>query len=178
MQSHMGDNASLQSLSCSVTIEGEEYMISKEEIGRRIKKIREKEHMTLKNVEAKANISATHISEIERGKTSPTIGALLRIAGALGKDPAYFIEDDELEDVSFIALEDRNRKSLNRAEGVVEMLTNSIPSGKINAQLITLNPSEEKEITLHEHNCDESSLILKGKIIFKVNEEKVVNSFY
>ena len=66
-------------------------------------------HMTLKNVEAKASISATHISEIERGKTSPTIGALLRIADALEKDPAYFIEADELDDVSFIALEDRQK---------------------------------------------------------------------
>ena len=80
-------------------------MISKEEIGRRIKKIREENHFTLKNVEAKAGISATHISEIERGKTSPTIGALIRIADALGKDPAYFIEKDELSDVSFIAFE-------------------------------------------------------------------------
>ena len=81
-------------------------MISKEEIGRRIKKMREEHHLTLKNVEAKAGISATHISEIERGKTSPTIGALIRIADALGKDPAYFIEDEELRDVSFLALED------------------------------------------------------------------------
>jgi len=53
-------------------------MISKAEIGRRIKKVREEKHLTLKNVEAKAGISATHISEIERGKTSPTVGALMR----------------------------------------------------------------------------------------------------
>ncbi|MBN2072217.1 MAG: helix-turn-helix transcriptional regulator [Candidatus Krumholzibacteriota bacterium] len=147
-------------------------MITKEEIGRRIKKIREQMHMTLKNVEAKANISATHISEIERGKTSPTIGALLRIANALGKDPAYFIEDEELEDVSFVSLEDRQKMTLGRAEGVVEMLTNSIPSGKINAQLITLAPSEKTEFSLHEHNCDESSLVLKGNVIFMIDNER------
>lgn len=146
-------------------------MISKEEIGRRIKKVREEHHFTLKNVEAKAGISATHISEIERGKTSPTIGALIRIADALGKDPAYFIEEKELKDVSFIALEDRKEINLTRATGIREMLTNSIPSGKINAQLITLNPKESEEISLHAHGGDESVLVLEGKINVRVDDK-------
>jgi len=143
-------------------------MISKAEIGRRIKKVREEKHLTLKNVEAKAGISATHISEIERGKTSPTVGALIRIAEALGKDPAYFIEDEELEDVSFVALEDRRREELERASGYIEKLTNSIPSGRINAQLITLSPFSGEEVKLHSHEGDEAALILKGSVRFHI----------
>ena len=143
-------------------------MISKEEIGRRIKKIREEQHLTLKNVEAKAGISATHISEIERGKTSPTIGALIRIADALTKDPAYFIEDQELNDVSFIALEDLKQAKLGRSGGYKEMLTNSIPSGRINAQLITLAPCSGEEIDIHSHEGDEAALVLKGSVVFKI----------
>lgn len=146
-------------------------MISKEEIGRRIKKIREEQHLTLKNVEAKAGISATHISEIERGKTSPTIGALIRIADALGKDPAYFIESKELADVSFIALEDRKQEKLEGADGIKELLTNSIPSGKINAQLITLAPAEPTDINVHTHAGDEAALVLKGTALFKMNDK-------
>jgi transcriptional regulator with XRE-family HTH domain len=146
-------------------------MISKEEIGRRIKKVREERHFTLKNVEAKAGISATHISEIERGKTSPTIGALIRIADALGKDPAYFIEEEELNDVSFIAFEDRSEEELTRASGIKEMLTKSIPSGKINAQLITLHPDKDRAMKLHFHEGDESALVLNGRINFKVGEK-------
>ncbi len=144
-------------------------MISKEEIGRRIKKVREEQHFTLKNVEAKAGISATHISEIERGKTSPTIGALIRIADALGKDPAYFIEEQELSDTSFVALEDRKKEKLDRVKGVKELLTNSIPSGKINAQLITLDPVESDGIPTHTHEGDEAVLVLSGKIKFMVS---------
>jgi transcriptional regulator with XRE-family HTH domain len=144
-------------------------MISKEEIGRRIKKVREEQHLTLKNVESKAGISATHISEIERGKTSPTIGALMRIADALGKDPAYFIEAEELDDVSFIALEDRVQSKLSRTEGIKELLTNSIPSGKINAQLITLAPGGADQIGLHSHAGDEAALVLTGTIKFEVD---------
>jgi transcriptional regulator with XRE-family HTH domain len=144
-------------------------MISKEEIGRRIKKVREEQHLTLKNVEAKAGISATHISEIERGKTSPTIGALIRIADALGKDPAYFIEEKELKDTSFVALEDRKIENLERVNGTRELLTNSIPSGRINAQLITLSPAESDEIPVHIHEGDEAALILSGSMKFLVS---------
>ncbi len=146
-------------------------MISKEEIGRRIKKVREEQHLTLKNVEAKAGISATHISEIERGKTSPTIGALIRIADALSKDPAYFIEEEELCDTSFVALEDRKQENLERVKGTRELLTNSIPSGKINAQLLTLAPAESDKIELHNHDGDEAALVLKGKVKFMVSSQ-------
>jgi transcriptional regulator with XRE-family HTH domain len=144
-------------------------MISKEEIGKRIKKVREEHHLTLKNVEAKAGISATHISEIERGKTSPTIGALIRIADALGRDPAYFIEEKELSDTSFVALEDRKKESLKRVKGTRELLTNSIPSGRINAQLISLAPAESDDIPVHVHEGDEAALVLSGKIKFLVS---------
>jgi len=146
-------------------------MISKDEIGKRIKKVREEQHLTLKNVEAKAGISATHISEIERGKTSPTIGALVRIAEALNRDPAYFIEDAELDDVSFVAFEDRKQCKLERCPGITERLTKSIPSGKINAQLITLSPSRVEDVSLHAHGGDEAALILQGTVRFKVAEK-------
>ena len=143
-------------------------MISKDEIGKRIKKIREEQHLTLKNVEAKAGISATHISEIERGKTSPTIGALIRIADALERDPAYFIEDEELCDVSFVAYEDRKQCALGRCPGMAEMLTKSIPSGKINAQMIMLGPAKGDDIRLHAHEGDEAALVLQGAVRFNV----------
>jgi len=146
-------------------------MISKDEIGKRIKKVREEQHFTLKNVEAKAGISATHISEIERGKTSPTIGALIRIADALARDPAYFIEDEELADVSFVALEDRKKCALGRCSGTSEKLTKSIPSGKINAQLITLAPAAPQETLLHAHEGDEAALVLAGQVRFTVAGE-------
>jgi len=146
-------------------------MISKDEIGKRIKKVREEQHLTLKNVEANASISATHISEIERGKTSPTIGALIRIADALGRDPAYFIEDQELADVSFVAFEDRKQCALGRCLGTSEMLTKSIPSGKINARLITLSPVRSEDVALHAHEGDEAALILQGKVRFRVAEK-------
>ncbi len=68
-------------------------MPTKEEVGRRIKLARFRRDMTLKEVAVRSGMSATHISEIERGKTSPTIGALERISKALGERSAHFVEE-------------------------------------------------------------------------------------
>ena len=68
-------------------------MPTKHEVGQRVRLARFRRDMTLKEVAVRSGMSATHISEIERGKTSPTIGALQRIATALDERPAHFVEE-------------------------------------------------------------------------------------
>jgi transcriptional regulator with XRE-family HTH domain len=146
-------------------------MLDKAELGKRIKKVRESKHLTLKNIEAAAGISATHISEIERGKTSPTLGALMKISKALGKDPAYFIEEEELNDVSLVTLEDRVVEKIGNA-GTMERLSTSIPGGKLQARLVKLEPGKMLEEHPHSHYGNEAVLVLSGKVLFTVNGEK------
>jgi len=146
-------------------------MFDKNEVGRRMKKIRESRHLTLKNVEAKAGISATHISEIERGKTSPTLGALMRIAGALGKDPAYFVEPDDLGDRSFVTAEERRSESPADV-GRIEHLSTSIPGGRLQACRIRLEPGCTRHERPHTHRGTEGVLVLSGSVTFGVGSEK------
>ena len=77
-------------------------MFSKERVGSRIRQVRTQQNKTLRDVESASGFSSTHISEIERGRTCPTIGALIQIASALEKDPSYFLENRELDEV-FVA---------------------------------------------------------------------------
>jgi transcriptional regulator with XRE-family HTH domain len=145
-------------------------MPEKSELGRRIKKSREEKHLTLKSIEAAAGISATHISEIERGKTSPTLGALLRIAKALGKDPAYFLEEEDLGAVSIVTLENRLREPLPDGAGTLERLTTCIPGGRLQASIITLEPSKAYRIDQHAHFGNEAAVVLSGSIRFLVGD--------
>ncbi len=75
-------------------------MLAKQVLAKRLRETRQRQHMTLKDVERLSGFSSTHISEIERGRTSPTVKALMRIASALSKDPCYFVEGRELADVA------------------------------------------------------------------------------
>ncbi len=86
-------------------------MLTKQALAKRIREARHRRKMTLKQVEKLSGFSSTHISEIERGRTSPTIAALTKIAEALSKDPCFFIEDRELEEVCVMPLEAAEERS-------------------------------------------------------------------
>jgi len=71
-------------------------MIDRDVLGARLRAARKAEGLTLKEVEARSGFSATHISELERGRTSPTIGVLLRVADALRVNASVLIDEAQL----------------------------------------------------------------------------------
>lgn len=139
-----------------------------------MKRVRESKHLTLKNIEAEAGISATHISEIERGKTSPTLGALIRISRALGKDPAYFVEEEDLGETSLVTVENRIRESLANGAGTFERLTSSIPGGRLQGCVIRLNARSPYQKTPHSHYGNEAAVVLSGRVLFNVSDKEHV----
>lgn len=118
-----------------------------EELGRRIRKLRAERRMTLKQVEHVSGLSATHLSEIERGRTSPTIGALARIARALEKDASYFIEEEERADVAHHLRE--QVAGLAAGTGVTaESLTPGIPGSSLFTYRVRLEARPPAELRL------------------------------
>jgi len=107
-------------------------MPTKQEVGRRVRLARFRRNLTLKEVAARSGMSATHISEIERGKTSPTIGALEKIARALEERPAHFVEEQTR---SLAVLTERKQRAKTFSCDVddhiieAELLTKNVPWG-------------------------------------------------
>ncbi len=120
-------------------------MPTKQEVGERLRLARFKKDMTLKEVAARSGMSATHISEIERGKTSPTIGALQRIAKALGERPAHFVEERAFCPVCLVGKHDRQRAYTVGADGKTydfERLTCDCPWGNTHVNNKRTKPGE------------------------------------
>lgn len=63
-------------------------------MGRRINSIRTSRHMTQQALANASGLDRTYISMVERGKQNLTIGAVLRIADALGVPIGHLIEPD------------------------------------------------------------------------------------
>ncbi len=126
-------------------------MVSKELVGTRIRRVRTGQRKTLKDVEAASGFSSTHISEIERGRTSPTIGALIRIAYALDKDPSFFIEERELEEVCVTSRDDRPPSVVGvdfAGQGIrLDSLTRGILGGRLLAYELHVEPRAEANVT-------------------------------
>ena len=113
--------------------------IGPEELGRRIRKARLEKQFTLKQVEEASGLSATHLSEIERGRTSPTIGALIRIARSLKRAPSYFIESEERPEID--AVPARSGDPIPAATGVTAFaLSRGIPGHRLFPYRLALDP--------------------------------------
>jgi transcriptional regulator with XRE-family HTH domain len=152
-------------------------MLSKEDLGERLRAVRREQHLTLKQLEGSSGFSATHISEIERGKTSPTIGVLAKLAQALSKEPAFFLEEVQLREVAVVRAGDRKGipKELSHIPG--EYLTPGIPGGRLNAYMLHLEPGSSKTVeakTYEGHPGEEGVLLLSGKVRARIGEAEFV----
>jgi transcriptional regulator with XRE-family HTH domain len=152
-------------------------MVSKELVGTRLRQTRLGQRKTLKDVEAASGFSSTHISEIERGRTSPTVGALIRIANALDKDPGFFIEERELDEVCITSPENRPIGTpgldLKGRGARLESLTRGILGGRLLAFEINLDPGAEASIQRLPENGDLCLACITGNCFVVVEGEAV-----
>lgn len=147
-------------------------IVDTEELGLRMRKIRLERRMTLKQVERAADLSATHLSEIERGRTSPTIGALVRIARALGRDTSYFIEREERHEVAQLPRD--HAQKIQVAPGVeATVLTRGIPGSRLFAYRLRLTPGPGKQGEFHLAPTEDTD----GEALYYVRSGQVASRF-
>lgn len=59
-------------------------------VGHKIKELRQKKKLTQRQVARKAGISNTYLSDIETGRTNPSLKTLVKIADALDVECTMF----------------------------------------------------------------------------------------
>lgn len=144
-------------------------MIHNGVVGERIKECRQAQALTLKAIEAKAGVSATHISEIERGKTSPTVGSLAKIAGALGKDITYFLEREVRADVSSQTAAERASAWVERDGFRFASLTTGVPGGHLAAYMVELEPAKNWPVE-RTGESNHIYFVREGQVLCMVDE--------
>ena len=141
------------------------------EIGRRIRAVRLERRQTLRQVAGRAQLSATHISEIERGHTTPTVGALVRIAAALGREPHFFLEAEWLPEVSVVRGGEAAAAAVAAAApGRGVALTQGIPGGRLACARLVIDPGAEPAPALSAHG-EVGGYLLRGRLEIRLGEE-------
>jgi len=149
-------------------------MEERNEIGARIKKFRLAKGLTLKDIEERAKVSATHVSEIERGMTSPTVGALAKIAEAIGTDVAYLVEKRNVSPVSIINKSDRKRMQYKEWGASYYSLAKDVPSPKMSFLEVELDPGVKRPEETSTHDGEEFALVTKGVMEIIIGDEKFI----
>jgi transcriptional regulator with XRE-family HTH domain len=147
-------------------------MPNKRELGERIKRFRLERNLTLKDVELKAKVSATHVSEIERGMTSPTVGALTKIAKALGSEPSYFLGSNKLSPISVVRKDQRKVLAYENWGARINCLSKGIRRTMMSFLELELDPGNREDLEPLTHTGEEFIHIIKGVVEIFVGLER------
>ena len=66
-------------------------------VGERIKILRKERNLTLKSLSEKSNISVSFLSDIENGRSHPSLEKLNSIANALNISTSYLLDENRSE---------------------------------------------------------------------------------
>ncbi|MBI5966652.1 MAG: cupin domain-containing protein [Deltaproteobacteria bacterium] len=139
-------------------------------VGEKVREIREQRDLSLQEMAERTGYSSAILSQIENHMISPPLGALIKIAKALGVKVGTFFGEDPRE--PFTIVRQQERKPVSRfasKEGVsygysYESLGSDKKDRHMEPFLVTLEPATLKSERLSTHDGEEFIFILEGEM--------------
>lgn len=140
------------------------------DVGSRLRQLREARKLSMRGLAAASGLSANALSMIERGKTSPSVSTLHKLADALGVSiTSFFGETGARQPVIFVRAQERPRVSFTR--GVWEGLGGEQFSGRAEPFMLTLESGAYSGPTKLTHSGHEFVFCLRGVIEYTVEDQ-------
>jgi transcriptional regulator with XRE-family HTH domain len=139
-------------------------------IGERLRELREIRNISMRSLATKSGLSANALSMIERGRASPSVSTLYKLADALGVSiTLFFGEDAERKQVVFLKADERPRVSFTR--GVFEGLGGEHFAGRVEPFVLTLESNANSGPRNMTHTGHEFVFCLRGKLEYQVERK-------
>ena len=139
-------------------------------VGNRLRELREANNISMRGLATKSGLSANALSMIERGKTSPSVSTLYKLADALGVDiTAFFGEPRERQPVVFIKANERARVPFQR--GLWEDLGGEQFTGRVLPFILTLENGGASGPHAMVHTGHEFVFCLRGTLEYQVENQ-------
>jgi transcriptional regulator with XRE-family HTH domain len=139
-------------------------------LGRSVRKLREERALSLKQLAAKALVSESFISQVERGVANPSVSSLRRIADALGTSIGALFEGRQGNGI-IVRARDRARLTHPQRRWHDYLLTPQ-SARRLQVILSVIEPGEGSGGQPYRHDSDEECVIvLTGRLEFRVDDE-------
>jgi len=139
-------------------------------VGSRLRQLRDERKISMRGLATKSGLSANALSMIERGKTSPSVSTLYKLADALGVDiTAFFGDPVERLPCVFVKAEERTRVPFPR--GLWEDMGGERFVGRVLPFMLTLENGGGSGPHHMVHTGHEFVLCLRGTIEYQVEHE-------
>lgn len=144
------------------------------EIGAGLRRLRRARRLSLVDLAARTNLSIGFLSQIERGKSSPTLRALAGVADALGVGlgdlfPAAEPAGDQT--ATIMRGQARSELQLWRSGIRKQLLTPQTEGAKLNLYLVEMEPGASTGDELYTHHGEEAGLVTQGAMLLGVESE-------
>lgn len=133
------------------------------EIGKRIKKYRTDKNLSLTELASKSGISAGFLSQIENGKSDPSLSTIKRIADELGINVYMLFDEAEEKSGSIVKCKDRVRIKNFSDDITIEFLSNFDRNNIMEACIHTVEPQKKSGEEPYSHEGQEVFFVLEGK---------------
>jgi transcriptional regulator with XRE-family HTH domain len=140
------------------------------DVGVRLRQLREERNISMRGLALKSGLSANALSMIERGKTSPSVSTLYKLADALGVPIIDFFGDAvEKQKMVFLKADERTRIPFMR--GIIEALGGEQFVGRVSPFLVTLDNGASSGLHPMHHTGHEFVFCLRGKLEYRVESK-------
>ena len=137
-------------------------------IGQRLRALRGERGLTLAQLGQHLGLSASYLSQIERGVTLPSLSRLTTIAGALDVQVGYFFEDDVSPPC--VVKSNQGKKAETTSGAVVELLSADMWNKNIHPHRVVLQPGTSRT-RAPTRAGEEFGFVLKGELTVTVGQE-------
>jgi transcriptional regulator with XRE-family HTH domain len=143
-------------------------------VGLRIKALREATSYSLRDLSEKSGVSATMLSQVERGTTSPTLAVASKIAAGLDLSLSQLLRLDEAPHVIIGRAADHRRHS--RGGHRIEELTPPLPGLRADVSAHELDPGAATGTTgdapMHEPGSRETAVVQNGEVVLVFGQDR------
>ncbi len=138
-------------------------------IGPRLKTLRDRRRLTLKQLADQVGCTGAHLSQIENGHTSPSIATLKKIAEALGVNIVDFFNEEVAGEPVVTREADRRTVSLGNWNARIQQLVGST-QGKLMQPFYTVVAPGGGSHDPYSHVGEEFGIVLRGELTITVGE--------
>jgi transcriptional regulator with XRE-family HTH domain len=143
-------------------------------VGTSVRELREARAMTLQALSVRSGLSVGHLSQIERGLSSPSVGALQKVAKALGVTIGWFFRlppGGLGNEAAYIVRADARRR-LRFASGITDELLSPHLAGNLEMLLSRFAPGAASGEQTYTHRGEEAGLVLSGSLEIWIGGER------
>jgi len=143
------------------------------EIGANLKALRQKKGISMKEIGQNIGVSVSFLSQVESGKTVPSVATLRGIANYLNTTISYLMGEQNF--VANPVVHARDRKTIDYARGIsMSLLTSQDKDKQMEPLLFKISPQADSGPRMYRHFGQEFVLVLKGVLEIKLNDQKYI----